>query len=107
MNPKLSDAKRRKLFRRAVDTIRDPRVRDMVMSAPHKAFFGRPTDTVGFVWRPTGPVPSTDPHIVGPFLEFLRLNSSVILIVDDSKRRDRAVALLSAALEERPEAPLS
>jgi hypothetical protein len=111
MNPKLSDAKRRKIFRRAVATIRDPAIRDMVMTAPHKAFFGRPTDTVGFLWRPTTPVPSTDPPIAGPFLhmmlECLRLNSSVILIADDRETRDRAVALLLAALEERHEAPLS
>src|SRR5260221_14739418 len=102
MNPKLSDAKRRKLFRRAVATTRDPAVRDTVMTAPHKAFFGRPTDTEGFVWRPIGPAPNTDLPIAGPFLrvmlEFLRPNSSVILIAEGSEPRDRAVALLSAAL---------
>jgi hypothetical protein len=111
MYPKLCAAKQRKMFRRAVATIRDPRVRDMVMTAPHKAFFGRPTDIVGFLWRPRTPVPSTDPPIAGPFLhmmlECLRLNSSVILITDDRETRDRAVALLLAALEERHEAPLS
>ncbi len=111
MNPKLSDAKRRKIFRRAAATIPDPAFREMVMSARHKAFFGRPTDTVGFVWRPTGPVPSTDPPIAGPLLhmmlECLRLNSSVILIADDRESRDRAVALLSAALNERQPAVLS
>jgi hypothetical protein len=111
MNPKLSDAKRQKIFRRAVATIRDPAIRDMVMTAPHKAFFGRPTDTVGFVWRPTGPVPCTDPPIAGPLLhvmlELLHLNSSAILIADDSETRDRAVALLSAALDQRQPAVLS
>ena len=111
MYPKLSRAKQRKLFRRAVATIADPAFREMVMSARHKAFFGRPTDIVGFLWRPTTPVPSTDPPIAGPLLhmmlECLRLNSSVILIADDRETRDRAVALLLAALEERHEAPLS
>ena len=111
MNPKLCDAKQRKMFRRAVATIHDPVIRAMVMTAPHKTFLGRPTDTVGFVWRPTTPEPSTEPPIAGPFLrmmlECLRLNSSVIFIAEDSETRDRSVALLSAALDERQPAVLS
>jgi hypothetical protein len=111
MYPKLSPAKQRKLFRRAVATIADPAYREMVMSARHKAFVGRPIDTVGFVWRAAGPVPSTDPPIAGPLLhvmlECLRLNCSVILIADDRESRDRAIALLLAALDERQPAELS
>jgi hypothetical protein len=55
--------------------------------------------------RPTKPVLSTDPPLAGPLLhdmlELLHLNPSVILIADDRETRDRAVALLSAALDER------
>jgi hypothetical protein len=111
MNPKLSDAKRRKIFCRAVATIRDPAVRDMVMTAPHKAFFGRRTDTVGFVWRPAGAVPDADPPIAAPFLramlELLRRNFSVMLIAEDRQSRDRAVALLKAALDDEVPSALS
>jgi hypothetical protein len=107
----VSDANRRKIFRRAVATIRDSAIRDMVMAAPHKAFFGSPFDSVGIVWRPAGPVPKSDPPIAGPFLrdmlEMLRQNARVILIADDRDSRDRAVALLSAALDERLPALLS
>jgi hypothetical protein len=111
MNPKLSDAKRQKLFRRAVATIRDPAIRDMVMTAHHKAFFGRPTDTVGFVWRPAGAVPQARPPIAAPFLTammaLLRVNFSVILIAEDRQSRDRAVALLKAALDDELPSVLS
>jgi hypothetical protein len=34
-----SDARRRKMCRRATSTIQNLIVRDMVMAAPHKAFF--------------------------------------------------------------------
>jgi hypothetical protein len=34
MSPRGSDAKRRKIFRRAAATIRDLAIRDMVMAAP-------------------------------------------------------------------------
>jgi hypothetical protein len=95
------------MFRRAVATIPDPAIRDMVMAAPHKALIGRATDSVGFVWRPSGPVPEADPPIARPLLDemldTLRLNSSVILVAEDRRSRDRAVALLKAALDdERP-----
>jgi hypothetical protein len=107
----VSDAKRRKMFRRAVSSIPDPAMRDMVMAAPHKALFGRPSDRVGSVWRPAGPVPKCDPPIAAPFLEvmlgLLREGTSVILIADDRDSRDRAVALLRAALDERRPALLS
>jgi len=107
MRFKESDAKRRKMFRRAVATIADLAAREMVMAAPHKAFFGKPGDPVAFVWRPSGPVPAADPPIVDSILRqmlsLLRTNFSVILISDDRQSRDRAVAILQAALAaERP-----
>ena len=99
------------MFSRAAATIPDSALREMVMTAPHKAFFGNPTYPVGFVWRPLGPVPEADPPIAGPLLdvmfELLRQNSSVILISDDRRSRDRAVALLQAALANERTAVLS
>jgi hypothetical protein len=111
MSPGDSDARRRKMFRRAAATIQDLAIRDMVMAAPHKAFFGRPTDPVGSVWRPAGPVPEADPPIAAPFLramlELLRRNFSVMLIADDRHSRNRAVALLKAALDDEVPSALS
>ena len=111
MSPRGSDAKRRKIFRRAAATIQDLAIRDMVMAAPHKAFFGRPTNPVGFVWRPAGPVPEADPPIAAPFLTammaLLRRNFSVILIAEDRQSRDRAVALVKAALNDEVPSALS
>ena len=107
MRFKGSDAKRRKILRRTVATIADLDARKMVMAAPHKALLGKPGDPVAFIWRPSGPVPAADPPIAEPFLNemllLLRANCSVILISDDHQSRDRAVALLQAALDdERP-----
>ena len=111
MQTNLSDAKRRKIFRRAVATIRDPAMRRMVMAAPHKALLGRPTDPVGSVWRPSGPVPEADPPIAGPILsamlETMRENYSVILVAWDRQSRDRALALLQAALDDERASVLS
>jgi hypothetical protein len=111
MFPESSDARRRKVFRRAAATIQDLAIRDLVTAAPHKAFFGRPTDSVGSFWRPAAPVPEADPPIAAPFLravlELLRRNFSVILIADDRQSRDRAVALLKAALDDEVPSVLS
>lgn len=97
----------RKRLRRAVVTIPDESVRTLVMTSPYKALFGLPGCPVGFIWRPSGPVPVADRPIAEPFLHemllLLRTNRSVILISDDRQSRDRAVALLKASLsEERP-----
>jgi len=53
MNPKLNDAKRR-IYRRAVITIRHPATRGMVEMAPNKAFLRRPAERIGFVSRDAG-----------------------------------------------------
>ena len=99
------------MFSRAAATIPDSALREMVMTAPHKAFFGNPTYPVGFVWRPLGPVPEADPPIAGPLLdvmlELLHQNFSVILVADDRQSRDRAVALLKAALYDERSSVLS
>ena len=59
---------------------------------------------IASVWRPSGPVPETDPPIAGPILDgmvlLLRARLAVILIADDRRSRDRAVALLKAALDD-------
>lgn len=109
MQPKLSDASRRKVFRRAAATIADPGLRAMVMGSPYKALVGNPRRAVGFVWTRIGPVPApeSDPPIVGVMvanmLKVLRDNYSVILVAPDRPSRDRALALLKAALDdERP-----
>jgi hypothetical protein len=107
MRKTMNEAKHRKMFHRAVATIPDPSLRAMVMAAPHKALFGQPGCCVGYVWLPSGPVPDTDPPIVGPLLDEmirqLHAGYAVILISNDRRSRDRAVACLQAALDdERP-----
>jgi hypothetical protein len=56
-------------------------------------------------------VPEVDPPIAAPFLramlELLRRNFSVMLIAEDSQSRDRAVALLKAALNDEVPSALS
>lgn len=111
MRVNMSEGIRRRLFRRAVATIGAPAVRAMVMATPHKALFGHPGNHAAFAWRPIGPVPDTDPPIaeqgLAIMLSLLRANFAVILIADDRQSRDRAVALLKAALDDELPSVLS